>query len=147
MWFDAKAALAKLKLEQPATSATNATRDQCHSGTLMHHPVANVAAVAAPGKPAHKLRGNTGATAPLEPAVKSDAQIYFDLIQRTGPISYGAAARMLNWGATRAWQAQKKLKEQRCLNFDNLGRAKIARPSEVTSPHPLPISDQQTDDA
>lgn len=41
------------------------------------------------------------------------------------PMTYGSAAATLGWGATRAWQAEARLRAAGLLYFDKLGRAHL----------------------
>ena len=42
--------------------------------------------------------------------VLPDAAVYLGFLKEHGPQSYGAVARALGWGATRAWQAEAQLR-------------------------------------
>ena len=121
MWFDAHAKLAEIEGQPPATPATTATtatqapdaRAVSQASQVSQPPetrnpashVANVASVATP--PCSESR-------PLLPArddgLDADAGAYLDRLRLHGPATYGAMASTLGWGATRAWQAEAKLR-------------------------------------
>ena len=102
MWFDVQAALAEIRAGEkpapaaatPATSATIATQ-----APETRPRVAIVASVATP--PAQKPE--------ITPSA-SDPETYLAFLHREGPTTYGAAATALGWGATRAWQAEARLR-------------------------------------
>lgn len=100
MWFDARAKLAEIAGQPPATSATHATN-------LAEAPprVAIVASVATP--PRSKPQPTPPARAD---ALDPDAGTYLDRLRLHGPQTYGAMARAMGWGATRAWQAEARLR-------------------------------------
>ena len=50
------------------------------------------------------------------------------LLRDRGPLSYGAAASVLGWGATRAWRAEAALKAAGRIEHDRFGRAAIPSP-------------------
>ena len=47
------------------------------------------------------------------------------LLRGRGPMSYGAAATALGWGATRAWQAEAALLAAGRIEHDRFGRAAL----------------------
>ena len=108
MWFDAQRALAELTgAESPvsearplATIATSATRAPEASPN-----VASVASVAT-SQP-HKTASPPSARAD---GLHPDAAALFKFLGHEGPHTYGAAASRLGWGATRAWQAEARLR-------------------------------------
>lgn len=116
MWFDARKAMAELvggdmppatvTLATLATVATVATRPR-----LALPRGAVVASVAGPQSQ------NPNAD------LKADAAQLADRLLRFGPLSYGAAAVVLGWGATRAWRAEAELLNSDLLRYDALGRA------------------------
>jgi hypothetical protein len=105
MWFDAQAALIEIEVGAKtnvsalpfATSATTAT---CEA--LPVQDSANVAKVAVvAGHQQRKLK--------ITPSA-SDPETYLAFLGDNGPASYGAVAVALGWGATRAWQAEARLR-------------------------------------
>ena len=54
-----------------------------------------------------------------------DAGTYLDRLRLFGPATYGAMASALGWGATRAWQAEAKLRAAGLVWMGPLGRAVI----------------------
>jgi len=118
MWFDARAKLAEIAGNPPATSATSATQAPAAP------PVSQVSQVSQPPeaqKPA--LRVASVASVATPPRVKSepapparadglgpDAGAYIDRLRLHGAATYGAMASAMGWGATRAWQAEAKLR-------------------------------------
>lgn len=137
MWFDARAMLAQIEADPPATSATSATR---RSEPLRH--VANVAGVAAPCVMAegahsrHDVADVADVAAPHRPKLKTacparadgldpDAAALLGHIHAHGPTTYGAASLALGWGVTRAWQAEAKLRAAGLVNMGPLGHASV----------------------
>lgn len=115
MWFDARKALADLVGGEmppatiaPATTATIATN--------LRPAVPRVAVVASVAAPQ--------AQKPKE-SREADAGQLADLLSRSGPLTYGAAASTLGWGATRAWRAEAHLRATGQVHFDALGRAAL----------------------
>ena len=67
----------------------------------------------------------------VEPLAQSDglhpdARALLDLLRREGPQTYGAAASRLGWGATRAWQAEARLRAAGLVRHGEHGRAYVA---------------------
>jgi hypothetical protein len=58
-------------------------------------------------------------------AAHPDARAYLAKLTRDGPLTYGAAASLLGWGATRAWQAEARL---RAAGLVTMGRHGVAVP-------------------
>ena len=108
MWFDVQAALAEIEGGEPPPSEPR----QPH--------VAHVAHVARPQPGKSETSGGAGA-GQLHP----DAAELADLLRLRGPTTYGAAASALGWGATRAWQAEARLRAAKMVRFDGLGRAEL----------------------
>jgi hypothetical protein len=52
-----------------------------------------------------------------------DLASYLAFLQSNGPASYGAAATALGWGATRAWQAEARLRAAGLAIIDKSGKA------------------------
>lgn len=118
MWFDARKALAELvggdlppAAPTPATTATTATT--ATNSRPAPPRVAFVASVAAPQTQIPKADR------------EADAGQLSELLSRSGPLTYGAAASALGWGATRAWQAEAFLRATGRVRFDALGRATL----------------------
>lgn len=59
-----------------------------------------------------------------------DAAALADLLRVRGPMTYGAAASALGWGATRTWQAEARLRAAGLLRLDSLGRAELVEHEE-----------------
>lgn len=115
MWFDVQKTVATiaggdmpLATVAPATSATTATKP-----SLPRPSVAVVASVAAATA---RNRETDGAADPERLAV---------LLATSGPTTYGAAAVALGWGATRAWQAEARLRATGRVAYDTLGRTTL----------------------
>jgi hypothetical protein len=117
MWFDARKALAELERDRPST-ATHAT-----SAT---NPVSRLAGVAS-------VAGAAGARPPesrIAPRIWAngmhpDAATLAEALRLRGPTTYGSAASALGWTATRAWQAEARLRAAGLVRFDELGRAAL----------------------
>lgn len=58
-----------------------------------------------------------------------DARDYHRHLVAHGPATVGAAGRALGWGATRAWQAEARLRAAGLVGMDPLGRAVPVRES------------------
>lgn len=52
-----------------------------------------------------------------------DAHAYLAFLLRHGPATAGAAAATFGWHATRAWQAEARLRAARLVSMDALGQA------------------------
>jgi hypothetical protein len=61
-----------------------------------------------------------------------DAGAYFDRLHLYGPATYGAMAAALRWGATRAWQAEARLRAAGLIHYEN-GIAAAARHASNTA--------------
>lgn len=127
MWFDAHAKLAEITGAPPATSATSATRtpmrramSQLSQASKAENPaphVAIVASVATPPKPKTE-------TAPVRAdGLTADAAEYLSHLRLHGTQSYGAVARALGWGATRAWRAEAELRAAGRIRHHDNGRS------------------------
>jgi hypothetical protein len=113
MWFDARAKLAENAGAPPATSATTATKTPAALPC-----VASVASVATP------LRSKSEPVAPARAdGLEPDAGAYLDRLRLHGPATYGAMASALGWGATRAWQAEARLRATGQASIDKSGKA------------------------
>jgi hypothetical protein len=56
-----------------------------------------------------------------------DAAALLDFLRREGPHTYGAAARELGIGATRAWQAEARLRAAGLVRYNDQGRTCAAK--------------------
>ena len=135
MWFDARAKLAEIAGHPPATSATPATqapaaRSVSRWSQVSQAPepwkpafrVADVASVATP--PRSKPQSAPAARADgLDP----DAGAYLDRLRLHGPATYGATATAMGWSATRAWQAEARLRAAGLVTLGPLGKARPSR--------------------
>ena len=106
MWFDARAKLAEIAGQPPATSATTATNapivrpvSQVSQPPETQNPAFRVASVATVATPPARADG-------LDP----DAGAYLDRLRLHGPATYGAMASAMGWGATKAWRAEATLR-------------------------------------
>ena len=136
MWFDARARLAEIEADPPATIATTATRtpatppvsqvSQVSQRPQRQTPaprVASVASVATPQRP--KLETACPAHADgLDP----DAAALLEHIHTHGPTTYGAASLALRWGASRAWRAEAVLRARGLVRLVAQGRAELVDP-------------------
>ena len=125
MWFDVQKALAEIEggdvppsvtgkpdpLEPISTNSTNSTASgqRCADSEARQPPEGAAANLQA-------VQSGTGAGSPSgtnrnKKGLGDDLKTYADHLQRHGPTTYGAAASALGWGATRAWQAEAKLRE------------------------------------
>lgn len=117
MLFDVKAALAEIRAASPAEERGQAlpssgpARPARQSGGVAN--VAKVADVAGGHRRARSAPAN------LHP----DAAALLDLLLHAGPATYGAAARTLGWGATRAWQAEARLRAAGLVRLGEHGKA------------------------
>ena len=57
---------------------------------------------------------------------QDDQSAYLSHLREHGPKPYGAVASDLGWGATRAWQAEAKLRASGRIVLDAQGRGTIA---------------------
>ena len=117
MWFDAHAKLAEIAGAPPATSATSATRtpmrravsqlSQLSQAPKAENPAPRVAIVASVATPPKSKAEPAPARAD---GLTPDAVEYLAHLRLHGAQSYGAMARRLEWGATRAWRAEAELR-------------------------------------
>ncbi|WP_182418545.1 hypothetical protein [Bartonella sp. HY038] len=56
-----------------------------------------------------------------------DAELYARALKLYGAMSYGMAMQVLEWGATRAANAQDQLREAGRIQFNHLGRAVLVK--------------------
>ena len=127
MWFDAHAKLAEIAGAPPATPATSATKQAAPHPRVASVAtrrneqatprVAEVASVATPPKPKRE-------PAPVRAdGLETDAGTFLDFLREHGPHSYGAVARALGWGATRAWRAEAELRAAGRIRHGENGRS------------------------
>ena len=112
---DAQPRLARLARLAPPTGQilkTDFAPPPATSATITPVPRHFVAVVAAP-RP-QKLETKPSA---------SDPETYLVFLCGNGPCTYGAAAVALGWGATRAWQAEARLRAAGLALIDKSGRA------------------------
>jgi hypothetical protein len=64
-----------------------------------------------------------GDGAPRADGLDGDAGALLDFLRLHGPTTYGAAASSLGWGATRAWQAEARLRAAGLVTMGPLGVA------------------------
>ena len=103
------------KAEGAGTELTKPTKP--HPG-----PVSSVVSVLSEG-----VRADAGP--PPADGLAPDASAYLAHLRLHGPATYGAMARELGWGATRAWQAEARLRAAGLVTMGPLGKA---RPSRAT---------------
>lgn len=115
MWFDVQRALARIENQarEPAISANPANRTPLDKLRL-----AEIAGIAIP-QPKKTEKRITAAVHGLHP----DAKELLEFLHRAGPHTYDAAASTLDWRATRAWQAEARLRAAGLVRHDGLGRA------------------------
>lgn len=119
MWFDARAKLAEIAGQPTATSANLA-----NLRLVKEAEFAEFAEFATP--PLSKSRPVPRARAD---GLEADAGAYLDFLRRNGPCTYGAAASALGWGATRAWQAEARLRAAGLVAYHERTGAAGARTS------------------
>lgn len=110
MWFDAYAALKLLGGgDMPPPD-----------------PAPAVAQVARVARPHPRKIGQSAACEPPAPrsTIAQDTDAYLDALSLHGPMTYGAAAKVLGWGMTRAWQTEAALIAE--------GRAAFLREGQAT---------------
>jgi hypothetical protein len=71
----------------------------------------------------HMSHDTTPASAPPLDGPDADAGAYLDFLRLRGPATCGAAAAALGWGATRAWQAEARLRAAGLVAMGALGQA------------------------
>jgi hypothetical protein len=117
MWFDVKAALAEIESGMmPGTG----------EAVPMHRqPAPRVAHVARVARPPVSETEKLGPTRP--DGLSPDASALLDFLRREGPHTYGVAARELGIGATRAWQAEARLRAAGLVRYNDQGRTCAAK--------------------
>lgn len=58
-------------------------------------------------------------------AMSDDAETYAEALRLHGPTSYGAIARILGWGATRAGQAEEAVRKAGRIAYDRTGMGRL----------------------
>jgi len=93
-------------------------------------PKTAIASAEAPGaaEPANKLFDSFNSTHPETPS-KADLETLLALLREHGPMTYGAAASTLAWGASRAWRAEAELRAKGSVRLDHLGRMIMEDPA------------------
>ncbi len=128
MWFDPRKALAPLgdlyppqallvphvaqvaRVARPHTSKSGASAESVMAVTIAHAGASGLF-------PAYKRAD------PHAPPLLSDPDTYLAALTLHGPMTYGAAAVALGWGATRAWQAEARLVAEGQATLSREGRA------------------------
>jgi hypothetical protein len=121
MWFDVSAAVVHLQSSDTATALIRMTENKAPQ-------IAEVAGIAGHHAPNAK-------PAPIARAdgLSPDAGEYLDFLHLHGPSTYGAFATALGWGATRAWQAEARLRAAGLVRYDGLGKAMtVVKAEQVT---------------
>jgi hypothetical protein len=120
MWFDAKAALAAIEGAgaRPDPSPPGANR-----AIRANPPAADPPQLARLARPEPAAPPSKPHAGPQEDADALTAALRFH-----GPMTQGAAALALGWGATRAWQAEAQLRATGTVRLDGWGRAVIEGP-------------------
>lgn len=128
MWFDAYAALKQLgggdvpppdpvphvaqvaHVARPHPSKSGAAVGSLRAGPNAHAGASEVSNL-------HKRAD------PHAPPLPSDPSTFLAALTLQGPMTYGAAAVALGWGATRAWQAEARLVAEGRATLTREGRA------------------------
>ena len=100
MWFDAHAKLKEIAGYPAANLANPANLDQGGAPGF-----AKFAEFATPSTP------KTESAPAQADGLETDPAAYLAFLREQGPHSYGAVARALGWGATRALRAEAELRE------------------------------------
>ncbi len=89
-------------------------------------PAPAVAQVARVARPHPRKIGQSAADETPAPrsTIAQDTEAYLEALTLHGPMTYGAAAKALGWGATRAWQAEAALVAEGRASMTCEGRAK-----------------------
>jgi hypothetical protein len=109
MWFDAQKALGDLGggFAPPSMVTPPAP-----------HRLAQLARIARPSAPAAEC------VAPCRTdGLGPDTGSVLDLLSSAGPLTYGAIAKALGWGATRAWLVEAELVATGLVERDGWGRS------------------------
>lgn len=109
MWFDPQRALAAIEGAERAPSQPREGGSPAGAAPR----VAQVARVARTPPPKLEMIPSAG-----------DAEALLDVLRRDGPLTCGAAAAALGWGATRAWQAEAQLRAAGLVLYGMQGDAR-----------------------
>ena len=123
MSFDVRAALAEINARAVLQAKTSPAATPATSATIAGHYPAGVAEVAGVAAPPLQIQKCTPSAAP-----EGDAATLAQALRLHGPMTQGAAALALGWGATRAWQAEAQLRAAGVVRLDHWGRAVIEGP-------------------
>lgn len=110
MWFDVSAAVVQLQAYSDASQLSGMTENNIPK-------IAEVAEVAA-----HRAQNPKPVPVARADGLNPDAGEYLDFLHLHGPTSYGAFATVLGWGATRAWQAEARLRAAGLVRHNSLGK-------------------------
>lgn len=112
MWFDVQTALEQIKAgEKPGSDPDPRANHAKRANPSPSPRLAQIARLAR--HPVQKLE--------ITPSA-SDPETYLAFLHLHGTTTYGAAATALGWGATRAWQAEARLRAAGLVRQDGLGR-------------------------
>jgi hypothetical protein len=127
MWYDPRKALAQLGDPTPAQAFPVPLVAQVARVARPHPPKSGAsgpslmaAAIAHVG--ASKEFPDYKRADPQAHALASDPDTYLAALTLHGPMTYGAAAVALGWGATRAWQAEAQLVAEGKTTLSRAGR-------------------------
>lgn len=112
MWFDPYAFVGK-----PGSDESPGAN---HANRANPHPPISTSSTISTGGPAE----------PADPistisTISTDPEALLALLRDHGPMTYGAAASALGWGATQAWQAEAELRSESKVRAGRLGRIEI----------------------
>jgi hypothetical protein len=121
MWFD------------PYAFAEKSGSEGCPRANLANranpHPPISTSSTISTGGPAGPAAAiSTISTISIVPGASgeiTDPDALLALLRDRGPMTYGAAASALGWGATRTWQAEAALRAEGKVRAGRLGRAEI----------------------
>lgn len=117
MWFDVSATLVSLQESELRPALSRMTENYAHQ-------VAEVAEIAGQAtkkaKPVEMVRAD---------GLGQDDGAFLAFLHAHGPSTYGAIATLLGLGATRAWQAEARLKAGGLVCADVLGKLHPIRAS------------------
>ena len=131
MWFDAYAALKQLgggDVPPPDPAPQVAQVAQVAHVARPHPPKSGISAGSMTGETIARA-GASEVFAPYKkadphaPPLATDPDTYLAALTLHGPMTYGAAAVALGWGATRAWQAEAGLVAEGRATLSREGRA------------------------
>jgi hypothetical protein len=115
MWFDVRQAVVEVVggENHPAKPITPAN-------------LAKPAKQVAPAPDGLATLASLAAPALQNPATDGDPETLLSWLRLHGPSTYGAAAVALRWGATRAWQAEARLRASGRVWIDDTGKTRVA---------------------